>query len=462
MGHPVKIQSEYDDFLRTIKLWTRYSQFGEDSILDAIFNVIGRENKWCLEVGAADGLWFSNTRYLIEQGWDAIEIEANDEEYQKLVLRYQGNEKVRCWNYKIGVKPGKEPILDEILEASKAPIDIDLVVIDVDGQDYYILNSLLEYQPRVIMVEYDYDIDPMFIPECGGTGQAGRYATQYVAKARGYEVICATQTNLICVRKDLARLLLNEGLADESGSDSEHSGISAVVAMSTPRLGFLSNSDCIISAVSQFSPHLQIFRGEGVWWHQSLTRAIERGLKEFPTARYVVTIDYDSLFTYDQMARLLVQMHDNPDVDVLVAMQQKREGGEILAQSHGEVVITDEKVPIKWGHFGLTAFKRDVFDRIKKPWFWEQPDPNGGWEEGRIDADIGFWKNCEESGIRVFLSTDVVIGHLEYVATYPNLNLQPTYVHLNDWRAGRRPADIFNRFALAEAAAQQQLTMKTD
>ena len=118
-------------------------------------------------------------------------------------------------------------------------------------------------------------------------------------------------------------------------------------------------------------------------------------------------------------------MIDNPQVDIIVPMQQKREGGELLATSNGAVTLTNPLVPITQGHFGLTLIRASVFTNLEKPWFWEKPSEAGDWGEGRIDADIGFWMNCSENGIKAYLSTDVVLGHLELVPTWPDMNLKP-------------------------------------
>src|SRR4051812_17540195 len=69
--------------------WTKhfsnvYSQFGEDGILAEIFRRIGTTNKQCFEVGAADGKWFSNSRKLIDEGWRAALIEADEKNWPEL------------------------------------------------------------------------------------------------------------------------------------------------------------------------------------------------------------------------------------------------------------------------------------------------------------------------------------------------------------------------------------------
>ena len=197
-------------------------------------------------------------------------------------------------------------------------------------------------------------------------------------------------------------------------------------------------------------------RGEGAWWQHTLTRCIEN-VREKYDPDLIITIDFDSLFTRQHVGQLVTLMVDNPEVDVIVPMQQKREGGELLATSAGGVDIGAALVPITIGHFGLTIFRASVFDRIKKPWFWEAPDPNGSWNENRIDADIGFWKNCEEAGIKVYMGTDVVIGHGEYGCTAPGQDLRPVYQTINDWRENGLPVNAFRRERAGETIAALEM-----
>src|SRR5262249_44182460 len=87
-------------------------------------------------------------------------------------------------------------------------------------------------------------------------------------------------------------------------------------------------------------------------------------------------------------------------------------------------------------HFGLTVFRRRVFERMPKPWFREQADPNGDWEENRTDADIGFWRNFCDAGLKAALATQVVIGHREEVVALPKFEggkVTTTYCSGAEW-----------------------------
>src|SRR5262249_12133865 len=174
-----KKDTRFIPFVNSIKLWNHTSQFAEDAIIEAIFDRIGTANKWCFECGASDGLFFSNTRKLIEDGWNAIQVEADPTFFEQLSSRYKDNPRVQCVQQFAGLKAGNR--IDDILERCGAPRDIDLLVIDVDGQDYHLWNSLMNYRPRVICVEFKPGVTSMYIPEPGAEGtQAGVHPLQWM------------------------------------------------------------------------------------------------------------------------------------------------------------------------------------------------------------------------------------------------------------------------------------------
>ena len=68
-----------------------YSQFGEDDILAKLLPRTGH----LIDVGAWEPFNFSNSRQLIEAGWDATLIEFSPHPLRNLVREYNGNPKVR-------------------------------------------------------------------------------------------------------------------------------------------------------------------------------------------------------------------------------------------------------------------------------------------------------------------------------------------------------------------------------
>ena len=181
-----------------------FSQFGEDGLIELLFDRIGTENRWCFEVGASNGRLYSNTKVLRDAGWSAVLIESSD----RLVADLRACAKMENDSRVVGVEVcGKTPI-DWVLEHAEAPGDMDLGVIDVDGQDYWLWYDMEFYTPRVMLVEYSLRNLSAAVPERipGGAlkhGQAGRDLIVQLGKDKGYRALVATPCNVLFVREDV-------------------------------------------------------------------------------------------------------------------------------------------------------------------------------------------------------------------------------------------------------------------
>ncbi len=174
------------------------SQFGEDGFIAAALAHMGITNKWCFEVGAGDGKWLSNTWALRQAGWSAVLIESDAERYISSVSNHTGP---NVYHVHEAIGPDS---LDKILTGLQAPIDMDFGSIDIDGQDYYCWQGMINYRPRLMLVEFSpYGKDPEeFIPKLGGEGQAGINAIIDLGRSKHYIPLLATAVNVLFSRED--------------------------------------------------------------------------------------------------------------------------------------------------------------------------------------------------------------------------------------------------------------------
>lgn len=151
---------------------TQYSQHGEDTfIMQKISDglVIPRT---VLDIGAADGKFFSNSRMFLEDGWSGILIEPNKEAFDELVKNSEHFD-AKCYNYAIAEKNKVAKlgggghyttnyINDSIglevncvtLDEIKLPDKIGIASIDVEGMDFVVLQQLLRItRPAIIIIE---------------------------------------------------------------------------------------------------------------------------------------------------------------------------------------------------------------------------------------------------------------------------------------------------------------------
>jgi hypothetical protein len=94
-------------------------------------------------------------------------------------------------------------------------------------------------------------------------------------------------------------------------------------------------------------------------------------------------------------------------------------------------------------HFGMTLLRADKFAKLPKPWFADVPDGNGGWGEGRTDADVAFWRKWEAAGNTLHIANRVTIGHMELMVRWPGHDLRAVHQSVADWRERGKPQDIW-------------------
>jgi hypothetical protein len=175
-----------------------YSQAGEDGILQAIFYRIGARARVCVEFGAWDGLHLSNTAQFWRRGWRGILIEGEPDRYSQCVRNTAGYDCL-CINH--FVTPDGDDALEPLLRRNGHDGPVDLLVIDVDGDDYHIFSGLITLRPRVVCCEYNPTI-PGDLVLVGRRGDGlGCSARALVARAeeRGYRLVSMTAVNCLFV-----------------------------------------------------------------------------------------------------------------------------------------------------------------------------------------------------------------------------------------------------------------------
>ena len=175
-----------------------YSQAGEDGILMAIFERIGVRSRVCIEFGAWDGLHLSNTAQFWRRGWRGVLIEAMLDRYSALVRNAVGYD---CLCLNSFVRPDGDDALEPLLRRHGQDGPVDLLVIDVDGDDYHIFSGLKTLRPRVVCCEYNPTV-PGEILLVGRRGDGlGCSARALVARAEemGYALVAMTAVNCLFV-----------------------------------------------------------------------------------------------------------------------------------------------------------------------------------------------------------------------------------------------------------------------
>jgi hypothetical protein len=173
---------------------------------------------------------------------------------------------------------------------------------------------------------------------------------------------------------------------------------------------------------------------QGVFYGQCMQRmmqtAVERGVD------IAVVCDGDSLFTSDDIMRLLQTLESNDHIDALASMQIRRGNKTMLASIKGQSTaeVRGEPLQVSTAHFGLTAIDMRKLKGVPLPWFWSKPDDNNEWGDLRIDDDIWFWKQWESAGNTVYLDPQTRIGHMEeMVVMVDPITYEAVHAYPNEW-----------------------------
>ncbi|PKN29501.1 MAG: hypothetical protein CVU64_07840 [Deltaproteobacteria bacterium HGW-Deltaproteobacteria-21] len=179
-----------------------YSQSGEDGIVEKILQILPKRDKWCVEFGAWDGIFKSNSRNLIKNaGYSSVLIEGSKTKYYELQKNYSSTKNVIALNSVVGFKDNDN--LDVLLADVPMPSDFDFLSIDVDGNDYHIWKAISKYRPKTICVEFNPTIptEVEFVQSADPSVSqgAGLLPLVKLGKEKGYELVSVLSWNAFFV-----------------------------------------------------------------------------------------------------------------------------------------------------------------------------------------------------------------------------------------------------------------------
>lgn len=179
-----------------------YSQCGEEGFIEFILKNIGVEGGYLIEFGAGDGITLSNSYYFItEKGFSSTLFDGDT----------KGNEHVtKAWI-------DFEFAENLALQLNKQKPELDLFLIDLDGNDLYILNvfvGTLSVKPKLVVCEinpiwkrdeaYAIEYNPSHVWKNNTYYGMSLNAAEIMMKSHGYTLIFVNDSlNAYFLRNDL-------------------------------------------------------------------------------------------------------------------------------------------------------------------------------------------------------------------------------------------------------------------
>ena len=134
-----------------------YSQNDEDGIIQEIFRRIGTTDKRFIEFGVQNGLE-SNCHYLLHKGWSGLWIEGSAKYVEEIHSRFRPV--IKSGQLKVRNAFITRDNINDLFMSEGFSGEIDLLSIDIDGNDYYIWQAVSAVKPRVVIIEYNGKFPP--------------------------------------------------------------------------------------------------------------------------------------------------------------------------------------------------------------------------------------------------------------------------------------------------------------
>jgi hypothetical protein len=210
-----------------------FSQGGEDGIIQRLIKVIEIKNETFIEFGVED-FSESNCRYvLMNNNWSGFVIDGSAKKIARLKHSYY------YWRYELAAMNAfiTRENINDLLAKSGFEQDLGILSIDLDGNDYYILQAIDFFRPRILICEYNAifgvgrNISVLYDEQFNRTEKhssnlyfgASLGAMTYAAKQKGYSLVGTNiaACNAFFVRDDLVNDRLQILTAEEAFSPSK-------------------------------------------------------------------------------------------------------------------------------------------------------------------------------------------------------------------------------------------------
>jgi hypothetical protein len=189
-----------------------FSQNDEDGIIIEIFRRINTTNKIFVEFGCGDGIE-NNSYALLFQNWNGLWIDGSPKNIKK--IRKGLPQTLASGQLKLLESFITKDNINELISAQVTDKEIDLLSVDIDGNDYFVWDAITCISPRVLIMEYNakfappihycMDYDPKHMWDYTDHGGVSLKFIEEKAAVKGYALVgCSLSgANAFFVRTDL-------------------------------------------------------------------------------------------------------------------------------------------------------------------------------------------------------------------------------------------------------------------
>jgi len=219
------------------------SQYGQDGVIEKIFDVIGTTNKYFVEFGSSgNDSGMGNTAYLRRRGFNGLLMDGSERPYGNDV-----NDRI----YDVKIEFISSSNINDLFKKYNVPNEFDFLSIDIDGQDFHVWNKLQDYSPRVVSIEMNYHIEagkdkvmPLndnWIWPGNAISGSSITALKKLGNKKGYALVATCMSDAIFVRNDLIFDKDNKVLFANINNEFELVRLNTDIYYENLKYGFQSN-----------------------------------------------------------------------------------------------------------------------------------------------------------------------------------------------------------------------------
>jgi hypothetical protein len=138
----------------------QYSEFDEDGIILYLFSLIEPQSRICLEICAGDGIECNTANLIINHGWWGHLFDGNSSNVRRGLAFYARHKDTFLHPPNFNLAWITAENINQLVLNSGLRGEIDLLSLDLDGNDYWIWKALSVVQPAVVVCEIQNVIPP--------------------------------------------------------------------------------------------------------------------------------------------------------------------------------------------------------------------------------------------------------------------------------------------------------------
>ncbi len=196
-----------------------YSQNGEDGLLLEILSEVGVQFHSLVEIGCGSGEESIGATLVVQFGWRGLLADRNAQQVRKARRFFHEKHGVSLDRVSVESETVQPDSVDQWLSECGFSGAVDVLAIDIDGNDYWLWKAIAAIDPRIVVIEYNASLGPEeklsvpFSPDHdpyrhhprGWHHGASLAALEELGKSLGYSLVACDSmgVNAFFLRRDL-------------------------------------------------------------------------------------------------------------------------------------------------------------------------------------------------------------------------------------------------------------------